>query len=46
MNLPKYSNMTFIIAQHLSPTHKSMLVELIARETPLKVCEVEDGVAP
>lgn len=46
MHLPKYSNMTFIIAQHLSPTHKSMLVELIARETPLKVCEVEDGVSP
>ena len=37
------SGMAFILVQHLAPDHKSMLVELIARHTPMPVFEVEDG---
>lgn len=44
--LPKQSNMTYIIVQHLSPNHKSMLAELINRETHLNVKEIEDGEKP
>ncbi len=46
--LPPHSGMAFILVQHLDPTHASMLVELLASQTPLKVCEAADGapVAP
>lgn len=37
------SNMAFILIQHLSPDHKSMLTELIQRFTQMKVFEVKDG---
>ena len=36
----------YIVLQHLSPTYRSMMVEILARETPLKVVEVEQGVIP
>ena len=36
----------YIVAQHLSPTHRSMLVELLARETGLPVIEARDGQRP
>ncbi|MFZ4057801.1 MAG: chemotaxis protein CheB, partial [Ferruginibacter sp.] len=32
-----------VIAQHLSPTHKSMLVQLLSRTTTLSVKEAKDG---
>lgn len=35
----------FIIAQHLSPTHKSRLVELLGRSTSFKVVEAENGMS-
>ncbi|TAH18165.1 MAG: PAS domain S-box protein [Cytophagales bacterium] len=35
----------FIIAQHLSPTHKSRLVELLGRSTAFKVVEAENGIS-
>ena len=34
-----YQNVAFIVAQHVSPSHKSMLVQLIEKETELKVSE-------
>lgn len=34
------------VAQHLSPTHRSMLVELLARETSFRVVEIADGLVP
>lgn len=40
------SNFCIVIAQHLSPTYKSMLVPLISRETPLRVIEVHSGLKP
>ncbi|MGB5061511.1 MAG: chemotaxis protein CheB, partial [Candidatus Promineifilaceae bacterium] len=35
--------MAFILVQHLSPNHKSLLAELVRRYTRMQVYEVEDG---
>ena len=47
-NLPKKSRngITYIVAQHLSPKHPSMLVQLLTRETDIKVEELKDGQKP
>lgn len=42
-NLPKLENVCIIVAQHVSPTHKSLLAGLLARETNLAVIEAESG---
>ncbi len=42
-NLPDIENCSFIIAQHLSPTHKSMMVELLSRTANIPVVEVQNG---
>ena len=36
-------NCSYIIAQHLSPTHRSMMVELLSRITNIPVIEVQNG---
>ena len=36
--------MAFVLVQHLDPTHKSILCDLIRRYTRMKVFEVEDGI--
>ncbi len=41
--LAEKSDMAYIVAQHLSPTYKSMMVDLIARETHKKVFEIKNG---
>ncbi len=38
--------LSLVIVQHLSPTHRSMLVELLAREAAIPVVEVVDGQRP
>jgi two-component system CheB/CheR fusion protein len=35
--------MAYVIVQHLDPTHKGMLVELLQRATDMPVRQVEDG---
>jgi two-component system CheB/CheR fusion protein len=35
---------SYIIAQHLSPTHRSMMVELLSRITNIPVIEVKNGI--
>lgn len=43
-NLPKDNEtLAYIIAQHLSPEHKSTMVELLGKISPLEVLEAEDG---
>lgn len=42
--LPKNTNLIYIVAQHLSPKHKSMMTELVQRNVQLKVETVTDGV--
>ena len=41
-NLPPNSGMAFIIVQHLDPGHRSLLVELLQRFTPIPVVEITD----
>ncbi|MBN2824541.1 MAG: PAS domain-containing protein [Campylobacterales bacterium] len=41
--LPDIPNCAYIIAQHLSPTHKSMMVELLTRVTNIPVLEIKNG---
>ena len=45
-NLPATSGMTYIVAQHMSPDHRSLMVELLARETKLKVEEAKNNLLP
>ncbi|HET6254944.1 MAG TPA: chemotaxis protein CheB [Puia sp.] len=35
--------MAYVIIQHLSPSHESILPELLERKTRMKVCQVTDG---
>lgn len=42
-NAPPDTGMAFVLVQHLDPTHKSILVDLVGRYTRMKVFEVEDG---
>jgi two-component system CheB/CheR fusion protein len=44
--LPSNLGISYVIIQHLSPTHKSMLVQLLGRETPMAVVEIQDNTAP
>ena len=39
----KDSGMAFVIVQHLDPTHKGILVELLQRTTDMEVTQVEDN---
>jgi two-component system, chemotaxis family, CheB/CheR fusion protein len=41
-NVPAKSGIAFIIVQHLEPTQKDFLVELLQRSTAMKVVQVKD----
>jgi two-component system CheB/CheR fusion protein len=41
-NVPVRSGMAFVIVQHLDPTHKGMLAELLQRGTAMKVMQIKD----
>ncbi|MEI7841914.1 MAG: EAL domain-containing protein [Gallionellaceae bacterium] len=45
-NLPDDLGVPYIVVQHLSPTHRSMMVPLLARETSMLVKDAEDGETP
>lgn len=40
-----FSQLSFIIIQHLSPDYKSLLVELVSKHTQMKVLEARDNMA-
>ncbi|MCC5931317.1 MAG: PAS domain-containing protein [Cyclobacteriaceae bacterium] len=42
-NVPENSGMAYVIIQHLDPTHKGMLPELLQRITKMKVRQAKDG---
>ncbi len=42
-NVPEKSGMAFVIVQHLDPTRKGMLAELLQRATVMKVAQVKEG---
>ena len=41
-NVPPKSGMAFVIVQHLDPTHKGIMAELLQRATAMKVMQVKD----
>ncbi len=41
--IPEKSGIAFILVPHLDPTHESMMVELLAGHTSMKVLQVEEG---
>jgi len=41
--MPPDGNMAFVIIQHLSPHHKSIMTSLLDKHTRMKVAEIEDG---
>jgi len=41
--VPTDTGMAFVLIQHLDPTHHSILTELVAKETAMRVREVADG---
>jgi two-component system CheB/CheR fusion protein len=42
-NLPGDTGFSFIIIQHLSPDHKSLLGEILAKHTTMQLFEAEEG---
>jgi two-component system CheB/CheR fusion protein len=42
-NMPDNNNLSFIVIQHLSPDHKSLLVELVGRHTHMEVFEASNN---
>lgn len=44
--LPTGQNCCYVIAQHMSSSHKSMLVPLLSRETTLEVVELDSQTMP
>jgi two-component system CheB/CheR fusion protein len=43
--LPAETGMAFILIQHLDPTHESMMVELLAGHTPMRVLQATNGMS-
>jgi chemotaxis methyl-accepting protein methylase len=41
-HVPPQSGLGFVIVQHLDPTHKGILVELLQRSTPMPVVQIKD----
>ncbi len=41
--MPLESGMAFVVIQHLSPDHKSLMVELLSRKTGIPVQRAEEG---
>jgi two-component system, chemotaxis family, CheB/CheR fusion protein len=42
--IPPESGMSFVVVQHLDPSHKSILAELVRRVTPMEVHETTDNI--
>lgn len=42
-HLPKKTMMTYVVAQHLSPTYRSMMTELLQRDSEIQVLEAKNG---
>ena len=42
-NMPCDSNLAFVIIQHLSPEHKSIMASLLEKYTTMNVMEIQDG---
>ena len=45
-SMPDDTGLSFVVVQHLSPDHPSMMPELLARHTRLRCKHIEDGEEP
>ena len=43
--VPTNTGMAFVLVQHLSPDHKSLLADLLGKSTSMSVIEATDGIA-
>ncbi len=41
--MPRDSGIAFVIAQHLSPDHKSLMVEILSKRTRMRVVQADEG---
>ncbi|QDU86728.1 Autoinducer 2 sensor kinase/phosphatase LuxQ [Pirellulimonas nuda] len=44
-DMPLDSGMAFVVLQHLSPDFRSLMDELLARQTKIRICKAEDDMA-
>lgn len=44
-NVPGDSDLAYVVVQHLSPVHKSLMVDLLAKHTSMTVVQAADGMA-
>ena len=44
-NVPEKSGMAYVVIQHLDPTQKDMLAELLQRITRMRILQVKDRIA-
>ncbi|WP_259990144.1 chemotaxis protein CheB [Sulfitobacter sp. S190] len=44
--LPEDLPVSYVVVQHMSPHHKSLMTELVARQTSLRVMDVQDDMTP
>jgi two-component system, chemotaxis family, CheB/CheR fusion protein len=44
IHLPIDTGMAFVLVQHLDPSQKSLLSEILSRTTQMPVCEVQNGI--
>ncbi len=44
-HMPTGVGMAFVVIQHLSPQHKSILGDILKKDTSMKVIEVQDGMS-
>ena len=42
-NVPSGTSMAFVIIQHLSPKHKSIMADILMKYTPMKILEIQDN---
>jgi two-component system, chemotaxis family, CheB/CheR fusion protein len=42
-SMPEDTNLSFVIVQHLSPDHKSLMGELLAKHTRMKILEAQEN---
>jgi two-component system CheB/CheR fusion protein len=42
--LPSRNGVAFVIVQHLGPDHESLLIELLAKRTPMPVTQAGEGI--
>jgi two-component system CheB/CheR fusion protein len=45
-HMPATGNMAFVIIQHLSPDHKSIMGQILKKDTRMPVLEIQDGMKP